>query len=189
MENQMKPISISKAQLAVALPKVQPGLQKYWAIQQQVQRDTSGFTDPELRRSYNGFYRVRRGQPWQSIYFNVMHQAQINTYGFSQVLRALHQSTGRYEASFASKLVATLDTTQPVIDSVVLKNLGCKLAAANTPNRMQAIESLHRDLQQNVQSFLALIEGQILVSAFKAAYPAFSISEEKMVDLVLWQMR
>ncbi|KRW65162.1 hypothetical protein AO735_08625 [Pseudomonas sp. TTU2014-096BSC] len=189
IEDHMKPITISKEQLEVALPKVKPGLQKYWAIQEKVRRDTSGFTDPELRRSYNGFYRVRRGQPWQSIYFDLMHQAQTNTYGFSQVLRALHQSTGRYEASFASKLVATLDNTQPVIDSVVLKNLGCKLATVNTPNRMQAIESLHRDLQQNVQSFLALIEGQALVSAFKAAYPTFAISEEKMVDLVLWQMR
>ncbi len=185
----MKPISISKEQLVVALPKVQTGLQKYWAIQQQVKQDTSGFTDPVLRRSYNGFYRVRRGQPWQSIYFNLMHEAQTNAYGFSQVLRALYQSTGRCEASFASKLVATLDATQPVIDSVVLKNLGCKLAAAKTPNRMQAIESMHCDLQQNVQSFLALIEGQAVVSAFKAAYPAFTISEEKMVDLILWQMR
>jgi hypothetical protein len=185
----MKPISISKAQLAAALLKVEPGLQKYWAIQQQVTLDTTGFTDPKLRRSYNGFYRVRRGQPWQSIYFNLMHQAQTQTYGFSQVLRALHQSTGRYEASFASKLVATLDTTQPVIDSVVLNNLGCKLPAVNTPNRMQEIESLHCKLQQNIQSFLALTEGRALVSAFKAAYPTFTISEEKMVDLVLWQMR
>lgn len=185
----MKAIVISRDQLEAALPKVQPGLQKYWAIQERVRRDTSGFTDPELRRSYNGFYRVRRGQPWQSIYFDLMHQAQTNTYGFSQVLRALHQSTGRHEASFASKLVATLDTTQPVIDSVVLKNLGCKLATVNTPNRLQAIESLHRDLQQNVQSFLASIEGRALVSAFKAAYPTFAISEEKMVDLVMWQMR
>lgn len=185
----MKPITISKEQLEVALPKIQSGLQKYWAIQDKVRRDTSGFTDPELRRSYNGFYRVRRGQPWQSIYFDLMQQAQTNAYGFSQVLRALHQSTGRYEASFASKLVATLDTTQPVIDSVVLKNLGCKIATVNTPNRMQAIESLHRDLQQNVRSFLASIEGQALVSAFKVTYPSFAISEEKMVDLVLWQMR
>jgi len=54
---------------------------------------------------------------------------------------------------------------------------------------MQAIESLHRDLQQNVQSFLASLEGQALVSAFKVTYPSFAISEEKMVDLVLWQMR
>jgi len=72
---------------------------------------------------------------------------------------------------------------------VVLKNLGCKIATVNTPNRMQAIESLHRDLQQNVQSFLASIEGRALVSAFKVTYPSFGISEEKMVDLVLWQMR
>ncbi|MGA4323763.1 hypothetical protein [Ectopseudomonas hydrolytica] len=185
----MKPITISNTQLAVALPKVQPGLQKYWAIQQQVQRDRSGFTDPVLRRSYNGFYRVRRGLQWQSTYFDLMRQAQTHGYGFSQVLRALHQSTGRYEASFASKLIATLDTTQPVIDSVVLSNLGCKLASSSTPNRMQAIESLHRDLQQNFQGFLASAEGRALVSTFKAAYPAFAISEEKMVDLVLWQMR
>lgn len=185
----MKAISISSTQLAAALPKVQTGLQKYWAIQQQVRNDKSDFTDPVLRRLYNGFYRVRRGQPWQSIYFSLMHQARIKQHSFLQVLQALHQSTGRYEASFASKMVATLDTSQPVIDSVVLKNLGCKLPTAKTLLRAQAINSLHRDLQQNVQSFLVSAEGKKLVSTFKSAYPAYAISNEKMVDLVLWQTR
>lgn len=185
----MKPISITSEQLAGALPKVQPGLKKYWVIQQKVKLDTSGFTDPDLRRSYNGFYRVRRGEPWQSIYFDLMQQAQIKGYGFSQVLRELHKSTGRFEASFASKMAATLDTTQPVIDSVVLKNLACKLPSASAPDRMQKIESLHRELRESFQSFLAKAEGKNLVVSFKAAYPTFTISEEKMVDLVLWQMR
>lgn len=185
----MKPISITSEQLADALPKVQPGLKKYWAIQQKVKHDTSGFTDPDLRRSYNGFYRVRRGDQWQSIYFDLMQQAQIKGYGFSQVLRDLHKLTGRFEASFASKMVATLDTTQPVIDSVVLKNLACKLPSASDPCRMQKIESLHRELRENFLSFLVKNEGKDLVVSFKVAYPTFTISEEKMVDLVLWQMR
>lgn len=185
----MKPISISASQLANALPKVKVGLQKYCAIQLQVKLDTSGFTDPVLRRSYNGFYRVRRGQQWQSVYFDLMSLAQKNGYSFSQVLRTLHRSTGRYEASFASKLIATLDPSQPVIDSVVLKNLGCKLATAKTPQRMHAIESLHGALQQNVQSFLASSGGKSLVADFQALYPSHLISQEKMVDLVLWQMR
>ncbi|QCI13059.1 hypothetical protein E6B08_17525 [Pseudomonas putida] len=185
----MKPISINANQLAVALPKVQPGLRKYSAIQVLVKGDITGFKDPILRRSYNGFYRVRRGQPWQSAYFDLMHQTRIQGHDFSKVLTALHQATGRYEASFASKLVATLDTTQPVIDSVVLKNLSCKLPAASSPNRVMDIVALHGDLKQNVQSFLATVEGRRLVAQFKASYPSHVISEEKMVDLVLWQMR
>jgi hypothetical protein len=185
----MKPISINANQLAAALPKVQPGLQKYSAIQALVKGDVTGFKDPLLRRSYNGFYRVRRGLPWQSVYFDLMHQTQIQGHDFSKVFTALYQSTGRYEASFASKLLATLDTTQPVIDSVVLKNLRCKLPAASSPHRARDIVALHGDLKQNVQSFLSTVEGRALVAQFKASYPVHAISEEKMVDLVLWQMR
>ena len=185
----MRPISINAHQLAAALSKVQPGLQKYSAIQALVKRDTTGFKDPILRRSYNGFYRVRRGQPWQSVYFDLMHQTQKHGHGFSEVLTALHRTTGRYEASFASKLLATLDTSQPVIDSVVLTNLGCKLPAATSTERLQGIVAIHSELQQNVQSFLSSVEGRDLVAQFKTAFPHHTVSEEKAVDLVLWQMR
>ncbi|MGN8249408.1 hypothetical protein [Pseudomonas sp. SMV7] len=185
----MKPISINAHQLAAALLKVQAGLQKYSAIQALVKEDTTGFKDPILRRSYNGFYRVRRGQPWQSAYFDLMLQTQKLGYGFSEVLTALHRTTGRYEASFASKLLATLDTSQPVIDSVVLKNLGCKLPTATSTQRLQGIVALHSDLKQNVQNFLSLAEGRALVAQFKASFPRHAVSDEKAVDLVLWQMR
>lgn len=187
----MRPISINAHQLAAALPKVQPGLQKYSAIQTLVKGDTTGFKDPILRRSYNGFYRVRRGQPWQSAYFDLMYQTQKHEYGFSVVLTALHRATGRHEASFASKLLATLDTSQPVIDSVVLKNLGCKLptATSTSTQRLQRIVALHSDLQQNVQSFLSSVEGRTLVAQFKTSFPRHAVSDEKAVDLVLWQMR
>lgn len=185
----MRPISINAHQLAAALPKIQPGLQKYSAIQALVKADTTGFKDPILRRSYNGFYRVRRGQLWQSAYFHLMHQTQEHGYGFSEVFTALHRTAGRYEASFASKLVATLDTSQPVIDSVVLKNLGCKLPTATSTQRLQNIVALYSDLQQNVQSFLSSAEGRALVGQFKVSFPHHTISDEKAVDFVLWQMR
>ena len=42
---------------------------------------------------------------------------------FDVVLDLLHQETNRYEASFASKLIATINPSMPVIDSIVLKNL------------------------------------------------------------------
>lgn len=185
----MKPIRISAEQLAQAQPKVEPGLKKYWAIQQKVEQDRSGFTDPTFRRAYNGFYRVRRGTDWQSIYFDLMHEAKTHAYDFSQVLRGLQQATGRYEASFASKLIATLDTRQPVIDSVVLGNLGCRLPPVSSKDRLGKIVALYDELKKNVDEFLMTAEGRAVVTAFKATYPSYPISEEKMVDLVMWQMR
>lgn len=185
----MRPISINAHQLVAALPKVQAGLQKYCAIQALVKRDTTGFKDPILRRAYNSFYRVRRGHLWQSVYFDLMYQTQKHGYDFSAVLTTLYRTTGRYEASFASKLLATLDTSQPVIDSVVLKNLGCKLPVATSTQRLEDIVALHSELRQNVQSFLSAIEGRALVAQFKASFPHHAVSDEKAVDLVLWQMR
>ena len=92
-----------------------------------------------------------------------------------------------YEASFASKLVATLDPSQPVIDAFVLQNLGLRLPAYGASNRAGRICEVHRTLVAAFSGFLANEAGNYLVTEFRRAYPGTGITEVKMLDLVLWQ--
>jgi hypothetical protein len=64
---------------------------------------------------------------WQEVFYGLMARAKHQDLPFHEVLHALHDATGRHEASFASKLVATFDPSKPVIDAVVLKNVGLRL--------------------------------------------------------------
>ena len=112
------PIQLSTAQIDDALPRVEAGLKQYLWLQSRVSIEPF-FDDGEFRRRYNHFYRVRRGTAWQNIFYGLMASAKREQLQFQVVLDLLRDATGRYEASFASKLIATLQTSKPGIDSVV----------------------------------------------------------------------
>jgi hypothetical protein len=109
--------------------------------------------------------------------------------GLENVLHGLHETTGRWEASFASKLLATADPTAPVIDSVVLKNVGLRLPTSTSRDRGTRIVAVHRTLGAMLQEFLTTRNGVYLLERFRAAYPHADITAMKMLDLVLWQTR
>lgn len=71
--------------------------------------------------------RVERAPPIGRRDDGLMPRPKREALPFHDVLRALHHATGRWEASFASKLVATFDPSKPMIDAVVLTNVGLRL--------------------------------------------------------------
>src|SRR6266446_3227988 len=63
---------------------------------------------------YNAFYRVRQRPPkWYQEYYKYMEEMKGHEVTFSTILRHLERKLGRYEPSFSSKLLATLDTSFP----------------------------------------------------------------------------
>ena len=118
-----------------------------------------------------------------------MAQASREQLEFHDVLDLLHETTSRYEASFASKLLATLNPSLPVIDSVVLRNLGLRLPQSGALNRASQILMIYKKLGACFDAFLATKDGRYLVDQFRSMYSMAAITEVKMVDLVLWQTR
>jgi hypothetical protein len=181
-------IPLTERNIEAALPRVAVGLKKYLWLQ--AQRDACNVrSDPEYRKRFNGFYRVRRGQDWQNHFYGLLEAQKGRTVSFAEVFEALHRATGRYEASFASKLLATIDPNMPVIDSIVLRNLDLRLPAAGSKRRIARIEQLYAGLVNCFKEFLRTDTGRHLVTRFRAAYPDATITEIKMLDLVLWQTR
>jgi len=109
-----------------ALLKIEKGLRKYCWIQEHLHREDVS-RSREFQKTYNGFYRVRRNAEWQDVYFNLMEMAKTKPLDFSQIISDLRRKTGRLEASFASKLVATLHPDRPVIDRFVLEYFSLRL--------------------------------------------------------------
>lgn len=181
-------ITLTSAEIDAALPMIKKGLGHYLWLQ--AKRDACDLrADPEYRRKFNGFYKVRRGPAWQDRFYDLLERAKGTKPSFAEVLGALREATWRWEASFASKLVATVDPEQPVIDSVVLKNLGLKLPAHGSPNRAERTAHLHRTLVTFFSEFLPTENGRYLVRRFREAYPDADITETKMLDFVLWKTK
>lgn len=182
-------VRLTEADINLALPRVEDGLLKYWDIQAAFPKSDVA-SDLTYQTLFNGFYRVRRGATWRAAFYALLQQQKARREPFGSILRALHAATGRVEASFASKLAATVDPEQPVIDSVVLRNVGERLpppGAAET--RLLEVARLHERLGRMYAEFLATQTGRFLVGRFEKTYPDRPVKQVKMLDLVLWQTR
>lgn len=181
----MRPISITASERDAALEKLERGLASYSWLQAELHKRNVA-ADREFQKKFGGFYRVRRNAQWRGAFSGILERAKTSPLTFGHALRRIHEATGRVEASFASKLVA-IDPDQPVIDSLVVGNLGLKLPKAHAPNRLQDLEAVHRQMAVAYKAYLDSREGRRLVEAFRCRYPDSNLSAIKMLDLVLWK--
>lgn len=172
-----------------ALSKLERPIEKYLWLQQTLNEPGDLRKNAEFQRRFTAFYRVRRNQEWRKYYFGLLEKERRHSDGFSHVLQKLRDKTGRIEASFASKLVATVDNNQPVIDSIVLKNVRLRLPAWNARNRFKTICGIHSSFVRCYRAFLKSEGGEFLVRSFREKYPEADVSAVKMLDFVLWQNR
>lgn len=183
------PIALTKEQILGALPLVERGLRKYFWIQSEVALGAARVSDRDFQKKFNGFYRIRRNQEWQATYYGLFASNLLTGIEFREGLDFMLERTGRFEASFISKLVATIHPSKYVIDSMVLRNVGLALPLANASNRIERICGIHKMLDEMCNGFLETELGRFLVEHFRKAYPWANITEAKMLDLVLWQIR
>lgn len=181
-------IELTTEQIDFALLRVEEGLQKYLALQSDLNKvDVS--KDREFQKRFNHFYRVRRGADWQSQFYKLLQESKGCTTEFSTVLKAIKKNTGRYEASFSSKLVASVHPEKPVIDKFVLENAGLKLPYASAIDREKDILAIYDSLIKKFDEFLKRKNGRYLIEKFQRKFPKAKVTEVKMADLVLWQTR
>lgn len=183
-------IPLDKAGIERALPLVSEGLEKYCDIQEAL-ATTDVSCDRSFQRLFNGFYRVqKRGAEWQSAFYGLLQKEKSGPQSFAGVLRAIYNATGRVEASFASKLAASVDPGKPVIDSIILKNLGLRLPPyGEVEARLARIVEMHALIGRVYADFLATEMGRYLTTRFEECYPGRQVTPVKMLDLVLWQTR
>lgn len=182
-------ITLTQKEIDAALPKIKEGLNQYTQIQAKLFENINNAKNPGFRKQFNHFYRIRRKPEWQEKYYTLFIKAGKEKLNFNQILTQLKDSTGRVEASFASKLLASLKPDLPIIDSVVLKNLKMPLPYSKDPNRIQKITEIYENLQKYFSIFLTSENGQYLIESFKKKYPDSKITKTKILDLALWQTR
>lgn len=166
------------------LNQIRRGLDKYHWLQATFAEKGCGGLD--FQRKYKGFYRVRRGPDWCGPYFALMESARRDKLDFEAVLLRMAKQLGRIEASFASKLVATIDPRKPVIDRYVLKSFGLQLPRYSSELRKEEIVSLYKQLGNE---YKRLKLGAYIQKRFDEAFPMSGITALKKIDLVLWQIR
>jgi hypothetical protein len=182
-------IKINEKQVLEAIPKTKIGLTKYCEIQA-ILRSGTPVSDKEFQRLFNGFYKVRgRTQSWYASFYSIFETARQENWPFETILRTILSETGRVEASFSSKIRASIDENSAVIDSIVLSNLGFQLPKSNDPLRLPKIIKLYEDLNNQMERIRKSAIGIFIEKEFFDYHKVRSITPIKALDLTLWQIR
>ena len=172
-----------------ALPKIRPGLYSYLELMRMFPNvDVS--VDTNFQKKFNGFYKMRqRPRSWYELYFDLMQTLRNEETSFGCILKVLHERSGRMEASFCSKMLATIDPSKPVIDRYVLENVGLKMPYYSSKNRFGKLLEIYDKLCAWYENVLRSDEGVSVIDMFDDMYGDQGITDLKKIDLVLWQIR
>jgi len=169
--------------------KIEPGLKKYNTIMDKIHSvDVS--KDAEFQRNFNGFYRMRqRSKTFYSTYYSLMEKCKSTPMEFKDILETLYHELNRVEPSFSSKLLATINTSMPIWDVFVLKNLNLKKPPQYSKTRLEDTVKLYDKIVNWYHHKTKSSEGIEMIKIFDEAYPDSNISNIKKIDFILWQTR
>jgi hypothetical protein len=180
-------ITIQQARDILNTDKLTIGLGKYVEIMHEVKKINVS-TNMNFQKKFNGFYRVRQRTPeFYECYYSFMENNKNNSVSFEETLLHIHEKLHRVEASFSSKLVATIDPDFPIWDTIILENLGFKRPYGK--DRLNKTVELYNKIIEWYKIFLASGLGINIIGLFEKKYPDVLISNTKKIDLILWQNR
>ena len=148
-------------------------------------------SDAVYQRRFNGLYGVRRNSRWREIFYAMLERNKGEPdLEFRFVLMKLHEQTGRVEASFASKLIATINPMRPVYDSIVRSNLGLPNRTIGAGRRIDRLCSDYHVIGHHHEGQIARDAFRYLRARFETEFPQFQFfTDMKVLDLMIWQMR
>lgn len=158
-----------------------------WIMERVNKTDVS--VDTEFQRRFTRFYVLRRNAAQQKAYYDLLEACKGKAdVSFSEILRALYEATGWVEASFSSKLLATVKPDMPIWDSIVLSRLGLKPSTSDeNEKRLARSESVYESIVNWYREFLPTPKAQEAVAAFDAVFPDHvSFTTTKKIDFLLW---
>jgi hypothetical protein len=178
----------TSSEIDTALVRLKTGVERYIWLQRNV-RVCDVTQNKEFQTRFDAFYKVRRGPIWRAEYFSLMEAAKGSGIDFPDALREFRHRTCQVEVAFASKLVATLDPTRPVIDRFVLQNFNLQLPTWGAREREARAVDVYRGLCSGYAALLQSKAGAVILDRFESRFPGSGITELKKIDLVLWQIR
>lgn len=172
------------------IEKIQSGIEKYQNLRQQL-FETDVSINRDFQRAFNGFFRMGRRTPsYYNDYYCYLQQHKETGISFADALTYLYQKHGRLEMSFVSKMVAMVDPTFPIWDSVVTKgHFGIIAPYANVKNRLQKGIEKYEQYRYSYNTYMQTDEAREKITEFEKLFPGTEITDVKKLDFMLWQER
>ena len=180
---------LSLEKMNSAIEDIQSGVQKYIIIMDWFNK-TDVTLDKEFQRKFNGYYKVRQRKPeFYEAYYSFMESKKGTDVTFGEILNYFFKKLGRVEASFSSKLLATINPKKPIWDEFVLKNLGLKKPSTYSKDRLSKIIDLYKSIENWYVDFFESEDADQIIRTFDIRYPNSGINNVKKIDFLLWKVR
>lgn len=166
------------------------GIKKYQFLRQRL-FETNVSEDRDFQRAFNGFFRMgRRTETYYNDYYSYLQQHKESGIDFAKALTYLYERHGRLEMSFVSKMVAMVDPTLPIWDSVVTKgHFGIVAPYANVKNRLQKGIEKYEQYCRSYSTYMQSAEAIEKIKEFDKLFPNTKMTDVKKLDFMLWQER
>lgn len=126
--------------------------------------------DQDFQREFDFFYKVRRNAEWRKVFFEIFERKKKKNCSYKEIITELYEGTGQVEASFASKMLASIDENMPIWDSKVLDRIGIKSSNKRGQQKLEetielydVIVQWYSDLKANKASYNEYITSLIVV--------------------------
>ena len=165
------------------------GFNKYKQIMERV-RNTDVSSDEDFQRTFNSYYRIRRNEEWQTVYYDLFETIKDSQPSFEQIIRTLYKNTGNIEASFSSKMLATINSDMPIWDRYVVNNLCLKVKGKTKEEQLSCTVDLYDQMVRRYRTFLDTPNGKECIEEFDRILPEYKwMSSVKKIDFYLWSIR
>lgn len=168
------------------------GLDKYqWIMRTFKNLDVS--TNREFQKKFNYFYKIRQrtSEFYKAFYqkLETSKQGKCPTYG--EVIDYFYSRFQRIEASFSSKLIATINPNLPVWDKEILRNLRLRKPYyyERVEARLEKTKKLFSVIIKWYADYLKTEDCRKQLAEFDMQLPNSGITNTKKIDLILWQTR
>jgi len=152
----------------------------------------------EYKKKFNNFYKVRsRSKGWYKKYYDYFDSVKNNKkINFDTIIDYLYDNLPKMkngnkivEASFASKMLATINPEMPILDSKVLTNMRLNKEGANPKDRLRKAKIVYAEICRRYTNFYKTSEYKIAENLFNQSFPDYTwVSKAKKVDWFMYGM-
>lgn len=145
--------------------------------------------DQEYQTCFNTFYRVRRDKKWRNAFYSYFQKAkERKDIEFDEIIDYMYcnPKIHNVEASFCSKMLATINPKMPIIDQFILKELGLEIKGSKT-EKLENAKRVYKEIIIKEKELLNKEDIKQLIKSFKLYFKEYDISDIKILDFILWR--
>lgn len=150
------------------------------------------------QKKFNSFYRVRsKTKGWYEIYYKYFYSIKDNkTISFDMIIDYLFENLPKtkkgnnlVEASFSSKMLATINPEMPILDSKVLDKMNLNKDGSNPQEKLKQAKKTYSEICFRYSRFYQTSDFKKVESIFDQAFPDYKwVSKAKKVDWFMYGM-